>query len=306
MNSLTTAVQAITPVFLSLGIGIIIRKYHILKLSTFKDMNNLVFYLFIPTNIMIGIYNSRLEINENMKFVILLLFYIVLLFSFLLILGKLLSRKDNNTDFPELLQCLFRSNFIIMGIPILQLLFGDISSGAYAFAISSPIIGILSVVLFNTYTNNNFNVRELLISIVKNPLVLATAIGIFLNISSLSFPTSAETVINTIANSSSVMSLIVMGGTLQFSKFSTPAASLVKVSLIKLIVIPTVFLLLSIPFDLTLFEKAILVLIFGGPTAISAYSLAYTTNGNANLTSEIIMFSTILSILTIPLFLCII
>ena len=92
-----------------------------------------------------------------------------------------------------------------------------------------------------------------------------------------------------------------MGAGLRLSALRTSRATLVWVSLLKLIVLPAFIYAISSALSLDASLKAVLVVFAALPTASSAYILARQLGGNAPMMAVLITGETLLSMATLPL-----
>ena len=79
-----------------------------------------------------------------------------------------------------MLQGMFRSNFVLFGIPITTALFGDTAAGLAAILISViiPLYNVLAVLSLEMFHGKQPSFLKMLKGIVTNPLIIASVIGI--------------------------------------------------------------------------------------------------------------------------------
>jgi predicted permease len=142
-----------------------------------------------------------------------------------------------------LLQCVFRSNFALIGVPLAQLMAGEkgVRSAAILSAFTIPVFNILSVVALSIYTGSQTvstgaKIRKILRDILHNPLIIGVLAGIlvvclkpllnYLPAGAVAFAgkfTFVETALEYLAKSSTPLALLVLGG--QFESHQRPAPS---------------------------------------------------------------------------------
>lgn len=139
--------------------------------------------------------------------------------------------------------------------------------------------------------------------LAKNPLLLATASGVLFNLSGLPMPEVAGVLLSRMGNASIALGLILVGAGLRLSGLSEGKAMSTYFIAIKLLAMPALAMLLGRLFGLPWLQLQILVMFGALPTASSAYVLAARLGGNAPLVAFIISAGTLVSIVTLPLWL---
>lgn len=79
-----------------------------------------------------------------------------------------------------MVQGLFRSNFVIIGLPLAESLAqgGDISSTAVMVAIIVPLFNVLAVIILEANRGGKPSVKHVLLGIARNPLIISTVLAI--------------------------------------------------------------------------------------------------------------------------------
>lgn len=195
-------------------------------------------------------------------------------------------------------------NTLYMGYPILRSTFPDfpieISMGAGTIQLISAIL--VGIILVEYIIKKTENFSTYIIDLAKNPLIIAVILGIFLSF--IPHNQTSETIfklISLIGESASPLALFTLGIFMN-RKFSSHNWSLSGlVMLIKLILLPIIILLLSIGLGFSKEFIQVSVLISAMPTAITSFVLAQKYNLDEQLSADIIVVSTVLSIASLPL-----
>ena len=122
MENFLISFRVVFPIFLMMALGFLIKKIKLVNETTVKQINNVVFRVFLPTMIFKNVYESELRKVLNPR---------LILFAALCVLGCIallfliipLIEKDNSRR-GVLIQGIFRSNFVIFGLPITEALCG--------------------------------------------------------------------------------------------------------------------------------------------------------------------------------------
>jgi predicted permease len=208
-----------------------------------------------------------------------------------------------------MIQGTFRSNFLLFGVP-LGLSIGGTKGAVLAAVVASfyvPVINMLSVISLYAFSDaENKSLKSALLGIVKNPLVIGGVSGLIFslirNYIGFEIPVMLDTTLNNIKSTATPLAFMVLGGDLKFDNMLRN----VKVSILsvlgKVLIIPALMLPISALLGFNQLEMAILVAVFATPNAVSSYAMARNYEADYELAGEIITLGTLLSILTIFVF----
>jgi malonate transporter len=143
----------------------------------------------------------------------------------------------------------------------------------------------------------------LLKELAKNPLLLATVCGVSFNLTKLEVPEVVGMALSRMGNASIALGLILVGAGLRLSGQQEAKALTAYFLAVKLLALPAVGYGLGKWAGLTSLQLQITVMFCALPTASSAYVLATRMGGNGPLVAFLISAGTLLSVLTLPLWL---
>jgi malonate transporter len=143
----------------------------------------------------------------------------------------------------------------------------------------------------------------LLRELAKNPLLLATVAGILFNLSGLPLPEVVGATLSRIGNAAIALGLIAVGASLRLSGLHASKGIAIYLIGIKLMAMPLVALMLGRWLGLSPLHLQIAVMFCALPTASSAYVLAARMGGNGPFVAFLVSAGTLLSGLTLPLWL---
>ena len=123
VESLFISLEIVLPLFFLMAIGYIIKRTGMMNETSVKQVNSVIFKIFLPLLVFLNIYNTELAESFNSK----LLLYAVagVLIQFVLSLCLVILVEKENSRRGVMLQGMFRSNFVLFGIPISTALFGE-------------------------------------------------------------------------------------------------------------------------------------------------------------------------------------
>ncbi len=326
---LTTAVNAVAPIVLLILLGYGLRQKEFLPQSFLPVGNRLVFRIFLPVMLFVNVYNVESFGSIDWKLVLYTSGVICLLFVLGLGVTAAATREPNRKG--VVLQCVFRSNFAIIGLPLAQTLGGAqaASVAAVVSAFSIPLFNAFAVIALSMYMpqpeGRKHSVGKILLDIIKNPLIIAVALGlaclglregqmqlwgkmVFSLKEDLKF---FYTVLNYLQAVATPLGLIVMGGQFRFSAVKGLLREITVGTLCRLVLAPVLgvggAVLLS---SLGLLscgagEYAALIALFGTPIAVSSAVMAGEMGGDEQLATQFVVWTSIGSVATIFMQVCI-
>ena len=78
MKELISSIQIVFPLLALVAVGVLLKKNDLISDKTISEMNKIVFSLFIPVNVFMSIYNSDFKTDFNLKFIIFLIFTVII------------------------------------------------------------------------------------------------------------------------------------------------------------------------------------------------------------------------------------
>ena len=146
----------------------------------------------------------------------------------------------------------------------------------------------------------------LLRELARNPLLVATAGGLAFNLTGLQLPEVLGATLGRLGNAAIALGLIMVGAGLRWSGLHESKGIAAYFTAVKLLALPAIALAVGRYLQLPLLQLQIAVLFGALPTASSAYVLAARMGGNGPLVAFLISAGTVLSILTLPLWLAVV
>lgn len=302
MSSFMLAVSVVFPLVFFMVVGFWIRYQGILSLDILKSMNTMIFKILIPVTLFMNVYKSGIREIMNVK---------LFGFVFLMITGSyavtwLITRPliQDRRDAATVIQGIYRSNYVLFGITIGESVCGDAGIGIISAmaAMVVPLFNILAVVLFGILCEGKVKVSQLLIGIVKNPLVDAGILGIIFSFLQIPLPAVFQDTLSDLGNIASPLALIVLGGMLSFASMKKHKIYLGITTGCRLIIIPLIAVALGILLGFRNQELVAILAVFASPTAVASSPMAQSMGGNGILAGEIVATTSVCCIITLFLF----
>lgn len=202
-------------------------------------------------------------------------------------------------------------NLGFFGLAFIRFAFNSLEAERYA-ALSVASINtlgfILSLILLEIASNkqkDNSLHRKIVSSLSTNPLILSIVVGVGFSLLGFNIPAPVSSGLHMIGGSVAPIAIFMLGVSIYGKEYS----GLLEagfISSIRLLILPFVALLVSRWFDLSLLQTSIVVVMYGTPLALSMVILSERYGFMEKQVSSIIMVSSLLSGLTMNLWLYVI
>ena len=140
--------------------------------------------------------------------------------------------------------------------------------------------------------------RKLLLSVAKNPFIIAILLGLAAQFSGIAFPPFATKSIDYLADMSTPLALLAVGGQFNPRKAAGNLRLNLSICALRLVVIPTVVIAVAALLGFRGPELAFIYVVVGSPSAVSGAALAKVMGSDHELTGEVTLMTSLLSAFT--------
>ena len=297
MENFMLSVNAVLPMFLLLAAGYLSKRFGILSLEDIPRTNRIAFRIFLPCLLFYNIYNAELSYAIRPKLILFAVCGVLLVFAGAVYGAHRFERNQDRKG--PIAQGIFRSNFVIMGIPIAQAIVGDadLSPVAILIAVIVPMFNFLSVVILEKFRGGRVKTGEVLLEIAKNPLIIGSVLGIVFLLLHIRLPAVVEKAVSNLGSIATPLQLFLLGAFFRFSGLRHYVRPLTVVTLVKLFVTPAVMLSAAALLGIRGVEFLGLIGIFASPTAINSFTMVQQMKcGDAELAGDIVVMTSAVSI----------
>lgn len=299
MQNFLISFEVIFPIFLLMVLGFLMRRINILGDGTVKQLNNAVFRVFLPVMVFKNIYESQIEEVFDLRMILFAVGAIVLCMAVFYIVIPLTVKENSRRG--VMIQAIFRSNFVIFGLPVTEALCGKGASGTASVlvAIIIPLFNLSAVITLEIFRSQKPNFKKILRGIVTNPLIIASLLGLGVSLCGVRFPMVLEKTVGSVASIATPLALIVLGASLRFSSVGRNMRCLLFGIVAKLVLMPAIFLpIAAFALGFRGEKLAILLTLFASPTAVSSFTMAQQMGGDDELAGQLVVFGTTACVLT--------
>ena len=324
METLLFAINAVFPILLLILLGYYLKCINFLTDDFLKIGNKFVFRVGLPFLLFYNIYN--IDSLKNINWSVVIYSELIVIFAFLIgiILVKLTIKEEKQKG--VILQCVVRSNYAIIGIPLAESLGGaeaiGIASLLSAFLIPTfNILGVLALSMYKTENNGKLDIKKTLLNIAKNPLIIGVLIGVLALVIRLLIPVDSTgqlvfslkddikflyKAIENIGKIASPLALIVLGGTFNFNAIKGMLKQIIIGTTSRIVFVPLLGIglavILSKYTNIISFDKSIypaLIALLGSPVAVSSAIMAREMDNDGELAGQLVVWTSVFSIITI-------
>lgn len=289
--------QLLFPDFSLILCGYLVCRYTALNRTVWAQVETLVYFFFFPVLLFHSIIKSPLSIGSATSFIgaglALGLTGIALAYSvpYWPGLGRHIAPRQHAAS----AQVAFRFNSFI------GLALADRLAGAQGLLLIALLIGV-SVPLMNVgavWPMVRHAERGLLGELLRNPLIIGTALGLAGNLLGLSLPVWLEPTVSRIGAASLALGLMAAGAGMQLSALNRAKILALAVLTIRHLLMPLVAWGLARLFQLDPVQTTILLAFSALPTASSCYVLAARMGYDGAYVAGLVTVSTVLGVLSL-------
>ncbi len=292
-------ITSIIPIFAVIFLGTGLRRFGLIDDSFVKTANRLIFYICLPILLFHKISTASLGQTVQWLPISMMLAAIlsVSIIAFLLAKALRWPLKTGGT----LAVNSFRGNFAYMALPVCYYTLGNpgLVIGSVFMGVLIPFVNTLAVISFTIGGAKRFHFRPVLTSTLLNPLFVACILGLAASLIQLHLPVSIDKTLAIISQVTLPLALFSIGGGIRFRSMGWFHPRLWIGSVFKLLLLPFLgYLALKLTATPILLPEQVMIVMLASPSALVNYVMADQMNGDPELSTGIIILTTIGSILT--------
>jgi malonate transporter and related proteins len=292
------------PVFLLIVLGVVLKRT-LMRLDTqWHGLERLTYYVLFPMLLIQTLVKADLSGVPVAGVGGALLLSALLMSMLCLALRPLLTRfAVDGPAFTSIFQGATRWQTYV-ALAVSGNLFGNagLALASVAMVAIIPLVNVLSVAVLAHYASpEKQSFRTIVMTVLRNPLIWACAIGLVINVIHLPLPKIWHQVADALGGSSLAIGLLVTGAGLHLEGLLRPSAAATLGVVLKLILMPALGIALGLAFGLSGTNLVIVAACAAVPASSSAYVLARQMGGDAPLLAQIITLQTILAAVTMPI-----
>lgn len=304
MEQLLFSINATAPIFFVMVIGYILRRAKMMDEPTIKTLNKLNYKVTLPALLFRDISQSDFASVWDTKYV--LFCFLVTLFTICaiwILAGFLFQNKDLLGEF---VQASYRSSAAVMGVAFIQNIYGNSGMAPLMIIGTVPLYNVAAVLVLSftgpdSHGLNRQALKKSLLGIATNPIILSIFAGMLFSACRIDLPIMINKTIGNIASLATPLALLALGAGFEGRKAIKLVKPTTVSALIKLVVLPAVFLPLAVLLGFRNEMLIALLVMLGAPTTPSCYIMAKNLGHDGVLTSGTVVATTFCCSITLTL-----
>lgn len=310
LNDLIFSIATVSPIFIVMATGYLLRRTGRMSEAFAAEANRLLVRLIMPLKLAGDLW--RLDLSDGFPIADALYISggIVLTALIALLVARLMGMPRRAIG--TFVHGAYRGNYIYIGMSLLLAITGRIDPKA-------PLVVIFTITLYNVigvlvlgwsaaeapdgpvedrWAQLRLSLVRALRNIVTNPFIIGIAAGVILNRLRVPLPSIIDRSFGFFSNLATPLALLAIGASFDLRSSARYRAWSLMAAALKLVVYPVLGLLGAYAMGLRGDDLVIIYLIFGVPTAVSSYAIVVELDGDAGLAASIILYTTLLSVLS--------
>jgi malonate transporter and related proteins len=299
---MTNALAAILPVFGVIAFGFIAKRMKVVPDTAWAAVNSFGYWMLYPAFLFSTVASADFSGPETITF----LGCLIIGFALAAIWGLSLrlALKSNGPAFTSVFQGSVRWNgFVILAAA--PALYGPEGTALVALGFGPVVafVNLISVSVLARWGDNEVKSTFMgaLAEVGRNPLVIASLVGIFANLTGLvALLGPASEALALLGRAAMPIALVSVGAALSFTELTKSPVHLSLGVVSKLLVAPVLMLVVGHFMGLSPLMLSVAVGVASMPSAPASYVLAREMGGDAPLMAGIVTATTLLALITIP------
>lgn len=295
--------ESIVPVLILIIFGAVLARVRFFSEGFFKDLNRLTYFWGLPALLVYKV--AEIDLQSEAGLGLLYTMLIVIGASIALAYLLVLILKVPSESIGAFVQGSYRGNLAFVGFPVVYFALGQdgLNLGMFTSGICILTYNTSSVALLILHSKEKSEnpLQAVWKHGLRNPLILACFLGFALNLSHIEIPVMARRSLVAIGQLALPLALIGLGAGLKFEELKGRLSLSVIAALINVAFSPLLgyFVGRSLGLDPTSLKVAVIFL--SCPTAVFSYVLAEMLGNDGVMARNIVILSTLLSIVSLVL-----
>lgn len=292
LSNFVVSLEAVLPMFIMLAVGMGVKRFRLLTETELRHLNKMIFVVFFPPMMFTNLYGTDIEEAVDWRLMIFGIASVAVIYG-VSTLAVLHMEKDPRSR-GAMIQAIYRSNFVIMGIPIAINMYGhgNLAVTAMMVAVIVPIYNVLAVVTLEVFRGGTLDFAGILKKVLTNPLILGAAAGLLSVLTGLKLPAVLEDVVGDMASVATPLALVILGASIDFKSIRKCGRNLVVCVAARLVIVPAIGLTAAALLGFRDIAFVTLIAMFAAPTAVSSFTMAQSMDSDGQLAGNCVIFST--------------
>lgn len=305
MGNLIFSLNATMPIFFTMILGWILKKAGLMDDHFVEQINKFVFRAALPALLFEDLAGVDFLEVWDASFVLFCLSATLL--SILGVTAVSFLLKDKSIQ-GEFVQASYRSSSAILGIALIQNIYGNAGMGPLMVIGTVPLYNIGAVVVLSFLKPDRKPLDRDLVwktvwDIITNPIILGIAVGMIWSVLRIPIPIILGKTVHNLAVLATPLGLMAMGASFDLKNVTSTLKPAVLASLIKLVILAAIFVPIAVSLGFRTDKLVAILVMLGTATTVSCYIMARNMGHEGVLTSNTVMLTTLCSAFTLTFWL---
>ncbi|MCF0141102.1 MAG: AEC family transporter [Mogibacterium sp.] len=294
---------SVIPSVIYLTIGIVLKVCKVVTEDEVKRFTRMTFVALYPFMMFDNLYGKNLAESFNVWLVVLAVGFTFFQIASSWGLVSVIEKDSKNRG--AMIQGMWRSNIVLMGLPVGIHIFGKacVAPVAIVLLVVVPLYNVMAVILLEIMRGGKANPGKLLKGVFTNPIIIGAIAALVVIGLGIQLPVIVSQTVTTLSDATAPIAMILLGASLKLESISSDRGKLAVVTIGKLVIYPLLGILLAAFLGFRGVELGAILLMVATPTALASFAMASSMGSNGRLAGEIVVFTTIISCVTIPIWL---
>lgn len=299
LENLLFSLNMSLPLFVVMGLGCVLTHKGFFTEDYVAHTTNLVYYILLPGKMFLDIATSDFGAAFDTRYVAVAVGGVVLQFALAWAAGWLLCPdRSKQSAFSH---AAYRGNFVYLGTALLQNIYGvsHVPSATLILALVIPLYNIQGVVLMTVKERQGrFRLSTVLLNVLKNPMILAVLAAIPFAYFKIQLPFVVSESLGYFQAATNTMALLVVGGSIRLSALKSDMPLLLRLSGVKLLLMPAIWAAMGIAAGLPAEQLVTLIIVGAMPAAVNVYIITDKMGGDGALACSAVVVTHLVSLFT--------
>ena len=305
LSDFVYSINVILPILLLILLGALLKRLGFVTDSFCSVADKLIFKIALPAMLFLDVATASVSSAPETSLLLFILLSVTA--AFLLSSFVVPIFVKDRAKCGAFVQGICRSNFAILGIPLLNGMFGEAGSLAAAVVIPPIILmfNAYSVIVLSVFAPKDKQLtplqlcRRIVLNVVTNPLIIAVLIGLPFMLFGWELPLTVSKTAGYLDGLVTPLALISLGASTSAKDIRSNFRMATIAAGIKTVLFPAIACTLGALIGLRGVSLGIILILFGAPTAVSSYVMAKNMGSDHDLAGQILLFTTSVCVFTV-------
>lgn len=301
LSNIIFCLNATIPIFLLMILGMVFMKLNIFDEAFVKKMNSFVFRIALPVLVFYDLCKEDFYQVWDTRYVLFCFFATAASIALVTALSFLLKDKSVQGEF---IQGAYRSSAAILGLALVQNIYGDAGMTPLMIVGAVPLYNIMAVTVLSFFKPDRAPLDKKLFAstakgVLTNPIIWGVFLGLAWSLLRLPMPQILDRSVDYVARLATPLGLMAMGAGFDLKKALKSAGSAGAASFIKLVGLGCIFIPVAAWMGFRADKLAAILIMCCSSTTVSSYVMAKNMGHDGTTSSSIVMLTTFFSAFTL-------